>query len=301
MQVSKDQIRSARSADLFKFCQTNHQNLFELVSNSLRFCQNHSISIKQGYSGYFDFATGEKGNSLDFLTKHLGYNFTNAVCALNGEAFSKVELYVNENKKTMPETISKFTPPQKNIHNNNVLAYLNQSRKISTSTIDRLIYLELLYQDNRNNCVFINYERDFAELRGTNTYKPFHGIVNNSRYDGYWSYDLSYFTGGAVNIIICESAIDAISLFELHKLSGNIYDNVAYCSISGVQKQSAIDRLNQNHVVYIAVDNDQAGQICRNNNKDLKYLIPHHKDWNEDLVRYRQNYKFFDLSHTYLY
>ncbi len=82
---------------------------------------------------------------------------------------------------------------------------------------------------------------------------------------------------------ICEAAIDAISLYELHKIQRN-HEEAYYISIAGVAKQPAIDRLKKyKYKLVLAVDNDDAGQNCRNRNSELEYIIPMHKDWNEDL------------------
>lgn len=134
---------------------------------------------------------------------------------------------------------------------------------------------------NRNNIVFINTERDFAELRGTYTFgKSFHGVVPNCRNDGFWWFRTSKTASKAY---ICEAAIDAISLFELHRLHGKS-EPAYYISIAGAAKQSAINRLKQaKPELILAVDNDAAGQQCRSRNPDLDYIIPKHKDWNEDL------------------
>ena len=58
----------------------------------------------------------------------------------------------------------------------------------------------------------------------------------------------------------------------------------AYFSIGGVANQKAIDRIKANFPqAVLAVDNDQAGQKCRERNRDMKHLIPFKKDWNDDL------------------
>ena len=130
-------------------------------------------------------------------------------------------------------------------------------------------------------------ERDFAELRGTYTFgNPFHGIVPHSRHDGFWWFRTSR---NAAKAYICEAAIDAISLYELHKIQGN-HEEAYYISIAGVAKQPAIDRLKKyKYKLVLSVDNDDAGQNCRNRNSDLEYIIPVHKDWNEDLQSLKNN------------
>lgn len=62
------------------------------------------------------------------------------------------------------------------------------------------------------------------------------------------------------------------------------HNNKAYVSIGGVVKQDTIDRLTGMYNVIIAVDNDEAGDRCRECNKDCDSILPIRKDWNEDLV-----------------
>ena len=98
---------------------------------------------------------------------------------------------------------------------------------------------------------------------------------------------LGYIASSAETVYVCESGIDAISLYELHRMDGHD-TNAWYASIGGVAKQKAIDRIKNkyffNENVIIAVDNDEAGEKCRTRNPDLKSIIPIHKDWNEDLM-----------------
>lgn len=36
---------------------------------------NRSVTLRKGFTGYTDRATGETGNSADCLTRHFGYDF----------------------------------------------------------------------------------------------------------------------------------------------------------------------------------------------------------------------------------
>ena len=57
-----------------------------------------------------------------------------------------------------------------------------------------------------------------------------------------------------------------------------------YFSIAGAAKQPAIDRLKNSKLeLTLAVDNDDAGQKCRDRNPGLACILPEKKDWNEDL------------------
>lgn len=66
-------------------------------------------------------------------------------------------------------------------------------------------------------------------------------------------------------------------------MQGNV-EPAYYISIAGATKQPAIDRLKLSKLnIILAVDNDEAGQVCRDRNFDLEYILPDRKDWNEDL------------------
>ncbi|MCI9077413.1 MAG: DUF3991 domain-containing protein [Lachnospiraceae bacterium] len=283
--VSKEQIKAARCADIYAFLTKHHNSGFVCEGDSIRPKNNHSISIRKGYNGYKDFATGETGNSIEFLTNHMGYTFVDAVQALSNGSPTACSMDTQQNGiKAVP---AKFPEPVDGKFKN-LFAYL-LNRGISVETIQMLVGQKIMYQERvRNNIVFINMERDFAELRGTYTFgKPFHGIVPGSRHDGFWWFRNS---PNASKCYICEAAIDAISLYELHKMQGN-KEEAYYISIAGVAKQPAIDRLKKSkyHLV-ISVDNDDAGQQCRDRNPGLEYILPKYKDWNEDLQAIRNKH-----------
>lgn len=97
-----------------------------------------------------------------------------------------------------------------------VRRYLEQQRGIAPVTIDSLIQSGALYADSRANAVFLlrGNQNDpvGAELRGT-TERHWRGMAPGS------SKDLGCFglpSALAPTLILCESAIDAISCFELH-------------------------------------------------------------------------------------
>ena len=72
-------------------------------------------------------------------------------------------------------------------------------------------------------------------------------------------------------------------------MHGNM-EEAYYISIAGVAKQPAIDRLKNSKLdIVLAVDNDAAGQKCRDRNSELEYILPINKDWNEDLQALNRN------------
>jgi len=303
---TKEEMKQARITELQPYLLNNHADLFTLEGDSLRMKNNHSLSIKKGYCGYTDFGTDEHGNSVDFLINHLNYSVESAVLALSGQqnnAFvipAKIQSDetsdMNSQEKQeadLSKKIPVFPEPVKGPFRN-LFAYLT-NRGISNETIQALVDKGLLYQyqeqDNDGktyiNIAFVNEPRDWGERHGTLTFgNSFHGIFKNSRSDGFWSFRNCENSEEVKVAYICESAIDAISLFELQRLKGHPskYSNSIYVSIGGASKQAAITRVKKYRKIIIAVDNDEAGADCRKRNIATESIIPTFKDWNEDLL-----------------
>ena len=278
--VSHDQIRLARKADLSGFLLQRHPDLFKISGSSIYMRSRDSLYVRKGFPGYTDFSSGRHGNPIDFLTGFLGYSFVDAVTALtDGASCCRLPVMPQESRSaprpiTLPESAEK---PYRRVY-----AYL-LGRGIPPGMIRLLEQRGLLYQDRvHGNAVFVNPERDFCELRGTLTYasRPFHGCLKACP-DRFW-----YFLNTdkrPETAYLCEGAIDAVSLYLLHHKTG-LQEPAVYISIGGVSNQKTIERVKSRMHSILAVDNDRAGDLCRERNPDMEYLIPVAKDWNEDLL-----------------
>jgi hypothetical protein len=98
-----------------------------------------------------------------------------------------------------------------------VRQYLSRRRRLAVSLIEPLVQSGKLYADARANAVFLlvagKAQRPVgAELRGTGP-RPWRGMAPGT------CKDLGYFWIGAPGsreIVLCESAIDAMSCFQMH-------------------------------------------------------------------------------------
>ena len=89
-------------------------------------------------------------------------------------------------------------------------------------------------------------------------------------------------------MLVCEAAIDAVSLYQILVEYLKSKEAFACVSIGGVANQETIDRLvSTGKEIILAVDNDNAGEQCRKRNATLGYLIPTTKDWNDELKLYK--------------
>jgi hypothetical protein len=166
-----------------------------------------------------------------------------------------------------------------------VKRYLLTQRRVPPALIGQLIQAENLYADSHANAVFLlrahHNEAVGAELRGTGPC-PWRGMAPGSRRNaGFFSIRAERIE----RIILCESAIDAISCFALHPASWCI-------STAGVRANTPwLPALLEHRLpLYCGYDADCAGE---RNAQDMirlhpaiRRLRPQHHDWN-DTLRHR--------------
>lgn len=315
--VSKEQYDRACAVDLYEFLIRLHGSSVKQQYGSVLLLADQHVSVKRGFHGYRNFRTDETGNNVDYLMNFLGYDYQGAVLALIGESGSNTG-YVPVVNPALPETKEISLPKPLDGRYKNLYAFLT-ARKIPAEVIQLLIDKGILYQSAEgNNVVFVNPQGDYCELRGTNSYAdrrckkrdecerfcsgdhtwcgrmdscpdykpdPFHGC-KKTRADRFWYFDPDP-EKLTEHIYVCEAAIDAVSLYVIHQRLKKDGKSV-YVSIGGAANQKTIERLTRGSThskVVLAVDNDKAGQECRDRNPGLEYILPKNKDWNDDLKR----------------
>lgn len=151
------------------------------------------------------------GGAIDLVIHLYGLDFQGALAWLRGhfprcECASAPPAPKPDLKLPVPDPDS-LTPVER---------YLVAERRIRPDRIKRLIQSSDLYADHHANAVFVLRSADNvpvgAELRGSGP-RPWRGMAPGSRKDlGYFSVRESHVDG----IILCESAIDAISCSLIH-------------------------------------------------------------------------------------
>lgn len=165
-----------------------------------------------------------------------------------------------------------------------VRQYLTRRRHLASSLLESLIESGKLYADTRGNAVFVLLAGKInrpvgAELRGTGP-QVWRGMAPGTRKD------LGYFWMGCHDsreIVLCESAIDAISHVQLHA------DRMCI-STSGVRANpqwlSAL--VARGYVIHCGFDADDAGDAAAGQMNALhpkvKRLRPSAHDWNDVLA-----------------
>jgi hypothetical protein len=179
-------------------------------------------------------------------------------------------------------------PPPHPRHLARVKGYLTEQRGIDPAMIDRLVASGVLYADARANAVFVllaprEANRPVgAELRGTGS-QQWRGLARGSRKDsGCFSVGGDPFAAIAP-IVLCESAIDAISCALLHP---------GFCclSTSGARPNPAwLAALTTQPVpIHCGFDADATGDLMAAEmlrwHPRIKRLRPARHDWNDVLT-----------------
>jgi hypothetical protein len=176
-------------------------------------------------------------------------------------------------------------PPPDPSNLGRVKEYLAQQRGITPTLLDPLIQSGTLYADTRANAVFLLLGKENlpvgAELRGT-TQRVWRGLAPGSQKElGCFSIPATPLPG----IILCESAIDAISCFALHPHHRCLSTAGARPNPRWLQPL-----LNQGHPVYCGFDADPTGDDMARAmtalHPTVKRLRPPKHDWN-DVLRAR--------------
>lgn len=161
--------------------------------------------------------------------------------------------------------------------------YLVAQRGIPCQLITSLIRSHHLYADRKANAVFLLLGKEDqpvgAELRGT-TERRWHGLAPGSQKD------LGFFSIPPVprpKIILCESAIDALSCFALHPEHRCL-------STAGARPNPPwlAPLIAQGHELFCGFDTDVVGESMARAMIDLypstKRLRSSHHDWNDLLT-----------------
>lgn len=174
-----------------------------------------------------------------------------------------------------------------------VRRYLTGQRCLASDILNPLIEAGKLYADQRGNAVFLMVAGKpnraiGAELRGTGK-QVWRGLAPGTRKDAgyFWIGPVSSEKAvGSRKIVLCESAIDAISCFQLH--------STCICiSTAGVRPDAPWlhSLLARGYEIYCGFDDDEPGNAASRQmttrHPSIKRLQPPAHDWNDALTARR--------------
>jgi len=240
---------------------------------------------------FINWHSGESGGGAIDLVMHLaGVDFRTAVAWLEehvtaGPLSTPCDADSESAATERPHTLR--LPPADSRMLGRVRRYLTGCRRLQPSIIEPLIHSGKLYADSRANAVFLmvvgKAQRPVgAELRGTGP-RVWRGLAPGTRKDrGYFWIGAR----GSRKIVLCESAIDAVSCFQL-------YPQRICISTAGVRSnppwlQPLLARGYKLHCGFDAdTPGDTAAALMTALHPTVKRLRPPAHDWNDALVTNR--------------
>ena len=222
------------------------------------------------------------GGAIDLVTHLMGYDFKTAVNWLwrnfsHPDASNHQEVNRGLKNLKLPKRVDGKLPQ--------IIQYLTHQRCLPETTVNHLIRRGMIYADNQSNAVFLLLGKEKrvvgAEIRGTNdNTRKWHGMATGSRKDRGCFYLRAR---GANIVVLCESAIDAISFFVLHP-------NCMAVSTAGAnpKPQWLSTLIDKGFKIFCAFDSDKVGEMMAEKMITLypvvKRLRPEKHDWNEVLM-----------------
>lgn len=259
--------------------------------------EHDSVMIDIDKNCFWRNSSSASGSVIDFALEFTAMSMNQVLAEfesiLNGQAGLEMSYY-SDMLPIFEEKKVKFKLPEKSNSVKNIYAYLI-NRGIDKRVFAEFMNRHILYQDIRNNCVFVGYNEKeipvYAMLRGTNTYKTFKGDVKGSDYR--YAVTLDY---GGGKLIVCESPIEIMSLMSLFLIHGIPIKQYDWLSMSGVGKRDSLNyRLSKRayRQVILALNNDHWGrkatreleiQLSSDNHHVIK-KFPSESDWNDQLTK----------------
>lgn len=266
--------------------------------------EHDSVRINANENKFFRNSNNSYGSVIDFYMEFTGSDFKDALKHLGGKyniskpAIKDQDSIKKENNRR--EEIQDLILPKGADDNKRAYAYLTKTRGIDTDIVKEMIDKNMIYQDEKGNCVFVSYEDNkpvFCCFRGTGS-KRFLGDIEGSSYEKSF-----YIENGSKTLVLTESVIDSMSIMSLTKINGYDYKDLDYLALSGASKyEKALNyHLNKKNIekVIVALDNDNGGikiagsvkEYINQNFSEIAVLIKlpqNEKDYNDKLKKVRE-------------
>lgn len=290
-QIDSNLAEQARNTNLVDFLSSKGETLKKVDNRGRYHLAEHDSLIVRG-SFFWWNSRGLEGNAIDFMKVYYGMEFKEAVAELTNTALPTIEKRLASATNTL-QVSREFSLPDLTKDMRRTFAYLIKTRHIDPSIVQKLAKEKLILQDQRGNIVFPwvdNGQIIGAELTGTLTDKRFKGVVADSKYGH--GYNITI--GSPKRLCVFESAIDLLSFWSHYKYK---LEDVLLVSMAGLKEEvikGFLNRYNGRLDVYLAVDNDKAGdtfiQTIQAEIEALPKQPPEQfKDWNDYLKHKSQN------------
>ena len=306
MRITKKELEDLRQINLLSYLTTYYPDeLVKCGRTDFRTFTHSSLYLSNGKWYWWKRGIGGL-SALDFLIKVEGYSFKDAVKHLLKLTKIKPVTFVKQKPSQYKEMYLKVDADSKD----NMIRYLNGKRHIDKDIIEYCIENQIVFEsEDHQYVVFVGYDEHiiprFATKRSmyTSEKREVSGSTKS------FSFNIPCCYSDILHVF--ESAIDLLSFITIQKIRNEPYLNENYLSLSGVSGdsypalKSFLDKHRHIRMIYLHLDNDEAGRYTTNLIKNYygrKYYIfdqtpQNHKDVNEeleDLINvkvYNRNYR----------
>jgi hypothetical protein len=310
--IDNELIAEARATHMIEFFGKYNGFTFASRGGAYRCNQHPSLVVKADCHSWYWHSQGVGGfGPIDYLVKVENMAFREAietVLPMIPPDWLGVTI-INDMPKRATPPKKKLILPEKSGLTLRLYDYLCNKRGIDSEIVTWLLRIEDLYEDRRGNVVFLGKDEDFnprfASLRGTHGDCSFRGDCAGS--DKRYGFNVDSAFGDSVHIF--ESPIDLLSHATLEKIKGGEWSHGCNSlSLAGTSDTAIPFFLKNNPSVdelIFCLDNDTAGIEAANHlakkYADMGYVtsikLPKGKDYNVDLLAYRQTQRKKERSH----
>lgn len=317
---TNEQMDMVRNMSTVEVIQKSMGFTFKRAGSDQRCIEHDSLVVFKDGKGWKWYSQDKSGcNAIDFMMKIHNYSFQEAVATLLGNDYGNgISQSAYTNDKPVEKKPFKL-PPKTSRRYDRIYAYLMQTRGIDYEVINYCIQNGILYQDVRNNCVFVgkddNGEPKYAMKRGTLSLpdvEPFKGEVESS--NKMFSFKMEGIC--QTHLFVFEAPIDALSHATLniekakgmgrqdYKTSWQRHTRLALGGVADVALDTYLVTHPRVKEISFCLDNDESGRNAAQ--KHMKkytaqgykvniYSIPegYGKDYNEYLLNFQQKKNAF--------
>lgn len=306
MHITDEQKKAANNTDLVSYLESKGFQ-FKKVGTSYKPIVRSpysgdmsSLSIFENRKGWKRWSIGEHGgDAISFLQMNMGMSFQEAVLELtSGQSFALPPVSSAPTHKSIPEEKVLELPKKCEGKYSRAFAYLSKTRCIDSNVIAAMFSEKKIYQDERNNVVFVGFNEDnkaaFACVRGTNTSVQYRGDCDGS--DKRYAFSMDG-KGDSGKLYVFEAPIDLLSHATMaNKITKKpeawqAHSRISLAGTSDVALEHYLKSHTEVKEIHFVLDNDKAGQeaaekYCKKY-ADLGYTTKNHvlkhKDMNEEL------------------
>jgi len=290
MKLDDKIIERVRNVDIIAFLERRGFT-FAPVGGAFRCQQHKSLAVKNDRLSWYWHSKGVGGHgALDYLVKAENMPFREAVDVITSSCFGTAP---SPPIRTTPEQPKTLILPEKVGIPLKLYDYLCKKRGIDGEIVNTLLQKEMMYEDKRDNVVFVSYDEHgtarFASLRGTQG--DYRGDCAGS--DKRYGFNMAA-CPQSERLYIFESPIDAMSHATLENAAMGVWNAHSRLSLAGTSDTALSFFLNKHPTVrelVFCLDNDPVGREASasmarkyaEKGYTARFELPQGKDFNEDL------------------